>query len=303
MLALVLGAGSESARAEDCDAAADLLDQVQHGVLSQGLESARHAVALCDAPETQLVLARVLAARGDYGAAAIALEAARAQVYSEPAGTKRDRALDDVDRRAALLAADQGPACAAVGAFDAAAQAIRSRHGELPDEFLVRRRDLEAASTAKGLSAEDMRCTLEARRRAERTMRARGPGGAKLFCADVQVGIDVPVNFDTSAWTLNPAATQQVGELVKALKDQLAPPARIEIIGHTDVRGTDAYNQQLSEKRAATVSRELQQRLGLDPNRALARGVGRSDPKYPGTGEDVNRLNRRVEVKLTQPCS
>ena len=71
----------------------------------------------------------------------------------------------------------------------------------------------------------------------------------------------------------------------------------MEILGHTDNVGTDAYNQKLSEKRAQAVVDYLVEK-GIDLNRIPAKGFGES---HPVTGNDTpegRQLNRRVEIKF-----
>jgi outer membrane protein OmpA-like peptidoglycan-associated protein len=76
------------------------------------------------------------------------------------------------------------------------------------------------------------------------------------------------------------------------------PDTNIEIIGHTDDKGTDAYNQQLSERRAASVAAHLRQN-GVAAARIKTRGMGESDPKVPNESDASRAENRRVEFVIT----
>jgi outer membrane protein OmpA-like peptidoglycan-associated protein len=71
----------------------------------------------------------------------------------------------------------------------------------------------------------------------------------------------------------------------------------IEIAGHTDSTGTDAYNQQLSERRAAAVSSYLRTREVLD-ERIITVGMGEGRPVAPNETVDGRQQNRRVELTL-----
>jgi outer membrane protein OmpA-like peptidoglycan-associated protein len=71
----------------------------------------------------------------------------------------------------------------------------------------------------------------------------------------------------------------------------------IEIAGHTDNTGTDAYNQQLSERRAAAVSSYLRTREVLD-ERIITVGMGEGRPVAPNETVDGRQQNRRVELTL-----
>jgi OOP family OmpA-OmpF porin len=72
------------------------------------------------------------------------------------------------------------------------------------------------------------------------------------------------------------------------------PDLRVRVDGHTDARGTDAYNQQLSERRAAAV-RKFFIDEGIDPKRLESKGFGESQPAAPNDTAENMRLNRRVE--------
>jgi len=67
------------------------------------------------------------------------------------------------------------------------------------------------------------------------------------------------------------------------------------IVGHTDSTGTDAYNQALSERRAAAVERDLLSRKVI-PERLSSYGKGESQPRATNATEEGRRLNRRVEI-------
>lgn len=77
----------------------------------------------------------------------------------------------------------------------------------------------------------------------------------------------------------------------------------IDVLGHTDSTGTDAYNQALSERRAQSVSDYLSMR-GVARARMGIRGYGETQPIASNETEDGRSRNRRVEIKVvpvTQP--
>jgi len=77
----------------------------------------------------------------------------------------------------------------------------------------------------------------------------------------------------------------------------------IDVLGHTDSTGTDAYNQALSERRAQSVSDYLSMR-GVARARMGIRGYGETQPIASNETEQGRSQNRRVEVKVvpvTQP--
>lgn len=105
------------------------------------------------------------------------------------------------------------------------------------------------------------------------------------------------VLFDFDKADIRPSAAQILDALVGALAR--VPVKALEIGGHTDAKGSDAYNQSLSERRARAVAAALQARGAKQP--ATARGFGESQPVAPNTtdGKDDpagRQLNRRVEI-------
>ena len=114
-----------------------------------------------------------------------------------------------------------------------------------------------------------------------------------------EIVIDLPsdVLFDFDQSTLRPDAIPvlaQAAQLIAAY-----PQAPVCINGHTDSKGSDEYNQTLSENRAQAVLKALQQQTPL--NNIQAHGFGETLPVAPnevdGKDSPSNRqLNRRVEI-------
>ena len=71
---------------------------------------------------------------------------------------------------------------------------------------------------------------------------------------------------------------------------------RIEIVGHTDSTGDAKNNQDLSERRAATVKKVLVERYGADANRITTKGLGQSQPLQENSTAEGRALNRRIEI-------
>jgi outer membrane protein OmpA-like peptidoglycan-associated protein len=72
----------------------------------------------------------------------------------------------------------------------------------------------------------------------------------------------------------------------------------VDVIGHTDNTGAEAYNQKLSEARANSVARYLESQ-GIMPARIVASGAGESSPIASNATAQGRSLNRRVEIILT----
>jgi outer membrane protein OmpA-like peptidoglycan-associated protein len=71
----------------------------------------------------------------------------------------------------------------------------------------------------------------------------------------------------------------------------------IEVLGHTDATGSDAYNQGLSEQRAASVRSYLAAQ-GIDARRVLSQGFGERHPVASNDSAEGRQSNRRVELRL-----
>ena len=71
----------------------------------------------------------------------------------------------------------------------------------------------------------------------------------------------------------------------------------VDIIGHTDSKGSKEYNQRLSEKRAHSVATYFESREVMT-ERVMADGAGEADPIAPNDTSKGRAMNRRVEIKL-----
>lgn len=103
------------------------------------------------------------------------------------------------------------------------------------------------------------------------------------------------VMFAYDSAELTAAAQQQLRALVGTLSDPSI--ASIKVIGHTDSRGSDAYNQALSERRASSVAEYLIGQ-GLAPQKLTSQGLGESQPIADNASDAGRAQNRRVELHL-----
>jgi outer membrane protein OmpA-like peptidoglycan-associated protein len=101
------------------------------------------------------------------------------------------------------------------------------------------------------------------------------------------------VLFDTASYTLKPAARERLARISGIVLAY--PDLRLEIEGHTDSVGSDAYNQTLSEKRAASV-RDYLVDNSVSINNVIARGLGKGSPVADNSTAAGRKLNRRVEM-------
>lgn len=130
-----------------------------------------------------------------------------------------------------------------------------------------------------------------------RSLFGQGPGrGITVNNAKPEepAAIDLNIHFEFDSARLTNEGSVLVGNLGRALKDPRLVGKRFRIEGHTDGQGSQAYNQALSERRAAAVRRELMAVHGVDPAQLDALGLGKSqllDPSQP-----LAAANRRVRV-------
>jgi len=102
------------------------------------------------------------------------------------------------------------------------------------------------------------------------------------------------VFFDTNKSDIKTDASPLLGEAVTIMKEN--PEMRVEIQGHTDSTGPEAYNQTLSEKRANSIL-EYMLNQGIDSGRLEVKGYGESDPIASNETEAGRQKNRRVRFK------
>jgi OOP family OmpA-OmpF porin len=119
-------------------------------------------------------------------------------------------------------------------------------------------------------------------------------GGVPAVAANACEGItlqDVEFAFDRA--DLRADTTAALDQTAAQLGS--CPDVKINVEGHTDSRGPDAYNQGLSERRAASVRSYLVNK-GVDAGRLTASGVGESNPLDGSGTENGFQRNRRVEL-------
>ncbi len=110
----------------------------------------------------------------------------------------------------------------------------------------------------------------------------------------VEFSNNILFGFDKSS--LSSEAKANLDKLVTILKSY--PDTDIEIQGHTDSKGSMAYNQSLSEQRAAAVSNYLSAK-SIGSGRLRFVGFGETLPKYQNDTEAGRAQNRRVEFLIT----
>ena len=112
-----------------------------------------------------------------------------------------------------------------------------------------------------------------------------------------------PIYFDFDKSTIKPVSYPILDQVVKVMTDR--PNMRVRVEGHTDSKGTDEYNQKLSQRRTDSVVKYLIGK-GIDPSRLEAVGFGESRPIAPNQDESGKdnptgrAKNRRTEFHVIQ---
>ncbi len=106
--------------------------------------------------------------------------------------------------------------------------------------------------------------------------------------------VDLEINFDYNSAAVTPKAEPQLNNLGKALTAKELAGSVIMLGGHTDAKGSDEYNQGLSERRAETVKRFLIDNYKIPADSLVTAGYGKKGPKNPS--DLYAAENRRVEI-------
>lgn len=121
-----------------------------------------------------------------------------------------------------------------------------------------------------------------------------------VFLKPLEVGVSVRLNnifFDFDKATLRPESFPELDKVVELLQQN--PKLFIEIGGHTDDKGSDEYNEKLSQGRAESV-RDYITANWIAAERVTAKGYGESTPEVPNNSDENRQINRRVVFTVLQ---
>lgn len=156
-----------------------------------------------------------------------------------------------------------------------------------------------AANQARVADAENAAANAQADAAAARAEAARLRTAMRDYqMKQTQLGATLvlqDVVFETGKADLKPGASQRLRPLASYL--QANPNVRVRVDAHTDAQGSDAYNQALSQRRAASVRAALAS-LGVDGGRIEMVGHGEAQPIADNRTPAGRQQNRRVEVTL-----
>jgi outer membrane protein OmpA-like peptidoglycan-associated protein len=128
--------------------------------------------------------------------------------------------------------------------------------------------------------------------------------GAKVNDAEIRIDLNADVLFDFNKAEIRKEAEPSLNKVATVLKAH--PTAKVAIEGHTDGKGADAYNQTLSEQRAAAIKQWLVSNAQVSGANITTRGWGKTKPVSHNTrpdgsdDHDGRAKNRRVEIIVTK---
>lgn len=183
---------------------------------------------------------------------------------------------NDADGDGVLDDMDDCPGTPGGWLIDARGCPIDSDHDGVPDNLD------KCPGTAAGITVDAVGCPIT----------VAAAGAARSF-ENVNFAFDKADLTDYSKALLDNAAGV-IGGLV-----QKYPSLKIDISGHTDWMGTDAYNQALSERRANVVKDYLSGK-GVDGARISSFAYGETKPIAPNDTEEGRALNRRTEIRTRE---
>jgi outer membrane protein OmpA-like peptidoglycan-associated protein len=236
------------------------------------------------AKEKEATAAREAQARAEADAESRRREQAEAErTAAEQAKAEAERAKQEADLAAQKAAQEKQEAQAAQAAALAQQQALQAENEK---------------TRAQAEEAELGRQKAESEK-AEMRARLLKQLNAILVTRDTARGLiaTMPdVLFETNRYALRPAARESLAKVAGILLAY--PDLRLEVDGHTDSVGADAYNQQLSEKRADSVRDYLVQQ-GIPIASVTVQGFGKTQPVASNATAAGRQQNRRVELVVS----
>jgi len=143
------------------------------------------------------------------------------------------------------------------------------------------------------VSAEEGRFVQKIRGRSTRSLSASEREEIATLAKD-KPNIDLEITFDYNSAEISAKSLPSVQALGKALTNPDLKGSTFVVAGHTDAAGSDAYNQELSERRADSIKRYLTDKFGIAGADLVTVGYGES--KLKDASQPLAEANRRVQV-------
>ena len=266
------------AQAGDCETARKTFDAgVQAGKNQQWKEARRQleqSVAQCNRFDNWYLLGQTQLQLEDFNAAAASFEDARRYAQS--------------DDEKALAAARYAEVMARQGKVDeplAILHLARKTHSNPPKWMTELAMSLDKKRMAQPLTVTQLTRALKSR-------------SVSLLNPAAKPAVNITINFKYNSTEVTDASKPNVEVLAEALASDSLYTGPIHLTGHTDARGEEKYNYQLSENRATAIANELVAMKPALKGRLHIDGKGASEPLYQGASEEIYSLNRRIEVTL-----
>jgi outer membrane protein OmpA-like peptidoglycan-associated protein len=157
-------------------------------------------------------------------------------------------------------------------------------------------------SATRGLSAnadtaKDITFINSVRNRATRSLSTDERNQLETITAN-KPNIDLEINFDFNSAAISRGSVTAVQHLGEALSDPQLKGSTFVVAGHTDGVGSDAFNQDLSERRADTIKQYLVEKYHIAASDLVTVGYGKT--RLKDTANPADAANRRVQVVNTQ---
>jgi outer membrane protein OmpA-like peptidoglycan-associated protein len=188
-----------------------------------------------------------------------------------------------------------GGLCLSATSMPAAAQSVSSSqilNALAPPAPPVTRSLSVSPTTQAAVSAPDQAFIESLRHRAHSLSTEESDRVADL--AKDKAKIDLEIYFGYNSSVITPKAEPQLKELGTALNSDVLKNAVVVVSGHTDAKGSDQYNQLLSQRRAEAVKAYLVQKLHVSAENLTTAGYGKRDLK--NKADPYAAENRRVEI-------
>lgn len=170
--------------------------------------------------------------------------------------------------------------------------------GYLAGDLVGGRRDRTEKIVGAGIGAIAGGAVGNYMDRQEQALRERTAGtGVEVIREGDELALRMPgdVTFAFDRYDIQPRFQPVLNEVAETLRQY--PSTFIDIYGHTDSVGSDAYNLGLSQNRAQSVASYLAAR-GVQPARIATQGFGESRPIADNSTEAGRAANRRVEIRI-----
>jgi outer membrane protein OmpA-like peptidoglycan-associated protein len=142
-------------------------------------------------------------------------------------------------------------------------------------------------------SAEDRRFIDSLRKRTTRSLTLDDRDKIAAI-AQQKPSIDLEINFDFNSDTIGNAAMPAVTALGQALSNPAIKGGTFVLAGYTDAKGSDAYNQDLSNRRADSVKKFLIDKYKIDASTLITVGFGKTH--LQNASDPYGAENRRVQI-------